>query len=211
MAVQPIICTMKEQHPLINRVLCLCISIQFPSSTKYRRAMIHLRLQPLNPSTQTESRATSSTNQSASATNKKGKKGTRRAEGGGPTHQVVVVGELGHGGALAAGDDERVDAEELLRLAHLHPLHPDPPQRCTHPHTPVKSTTRASAIWWAAEGDEIGFRTGHVLVVGALQREDAHHRHCPPPDPAPPTSRRAFRWVGRSEREARRLVERSGW
>ena len=46
------------------------------------------------------------------------------------TYQVVVVGELGHGGALAAGDDERVEAPQLIRLAHLHPVDPDPPQRC---------------------------------------------------------------------------------
>lgn len=118
------------------------------------------------------------TNQSA------GRKMEREREG--PTHQVVVVGELGHGGALAAGDDERVEAEELLRLAHLHPPHPDPPQRCnpitthTHTHAPTaKSTTRPSASSaWSRDG--IGFRTGQVLVVGALQREDAHHRHCLP-------------------------------
>lgn len=40
--------------------------------------------------------------------------------------------ELGHGGALAARDDEGVDGLQLLRLPYLHPFHPYPPQRCAH-------------------------------------------------------------------------------
>lgn len=42
----------------------------------------------------------------------------------------MEVGELGHGGALPAGDDQRADALQLLRLPYLHSLHPEPPKRC---------------------------------------------------------------------------------
>lgn len=62
------------------------------------------------------------------------------------TYKVVVVGELGHGGALAAGDDERVEALQLLRLAHLHPLHPDPPQRCADTRQNQKMPTQTCII-----------------------------------------------------------------
>lgn len=42
----------------------------------------------------------------------------------------MVIGELGHGGALAARDDERVHVIQLLWLPYLHSLDPDSPQRC---------------------------------------------------------------------------------
>jgi hypothetical protein len=64
------------------------------------------------------------------------------SENGVGTYEVVVVSELGHGGALAAGDDERVEAQQLLRLAHLHPLGSDPPQRCTHTGTKNTRTVK---------------------------------------------------------------------
>lgn len=109
------------------------------------------------------------------------------AEREGPTHQVVVVGELGHGGALAAGDDERVEADELLRLAHLHAPHPDPPQRCTtpitHPHPERnKSTTRPPGQ--AARGAERERRgIGVPYRPGARCRSPAARGRPPPPLP----------------------------
>lgn len=82
---------------------------------------------------------------------------TRRRTDEGATHQVVVVGELGHGGALATGDDERVNAGELLRLAHLHSPHPDPPQRCANRRTrPAKSTNERVANEKQGRGGGIG-------------------------------------------------------
>lgn len=42
-----------------------------------------------------------------------------------------MLGKLGHGGALAAGDDESIDALQLRPLPNLHSLRPDLPQRCS--------------------------------------------------------------------------------
>lgn len=56
----------------------------------------------------------------------------RRHERGSPsasTNQVVEVGELGHGGALSSGDDQRADALQLLRLPYFHSLHSEPAKR----------------------------------------------------------------------------------
>ena len=131
----------------------------------------------------------------------KTKEARRRAEGDGPTHQVVAVGELGHGGALAAGDNEGVEAEELLRLSHLHAPHRDPPQRCTPTQRPAESTTRPSTSCPSNRANRIPYRPG------ARCRSPAARGRPPPPLPSPPLLRLGTRGlVGGRER---RLVV--GW
>lgn len=128
----------------------------------------------------------------------------------------MVVGELGHGGALAAGDDERVDTEELLRLAHLHAPHPDPPQRCIYP--PTHTYTHTSEINNTSICHPVGSRGRRNRIPYrpcARCRSPAARGRPPPPLPS---SRPCYPdlgtrvpvdgWVG--EREARRLVEWSG-
>lgn len=47
-------------------------------------------------------------------------------------NKIVVVGELGHGGALTARDNEGIDGLQLLRFPNLHTLLPYPSQYCQH-------------------------------------------------------------------------------
>lgn len=51
-------------------------------------------------------------------------------------NKIVVVGELGHGGALAARDNEGIDGLQLLRFPNLHTLLSYPSQCCQRQTNP---------------------------------------------------------------------------